>query len=890
MPTLKIKDIKPEYAAKEVRDASGNVLSWDQVLKYYPDYEIEVDNNGKPLQYKSTPAQDYRLLENIVENDPNGPYAATKWLLGQQVALPLGALGVVTAPAAITVGGIAGGVGGDILGNYASDWLFNNPDKEYKLNQDITITPRTATRLVGSLVGGIAGGAGAYTTQQNVVKPYLISREIKRMPLTGSDELPSNVGWGPKQTITVSHKSDSPKPLVLLNPERYDAVNEGANPLGIWYQGKLGIPRTVNTGATKAQRARKLFDDRPFTHKGDLTLEKPLVTIGEVPNRSTLSHQAEKLGADGIMYNGVYDNGYKNNQVILSFKQHNNPHLGIKAYRGGNPNGFFFSTDPNYASQYGTLRQYDLIARNPEITETPLLFPKDVVAQDMYIDDLIKGDYSKDVIIGKDAITNEGLTPSTGYELIVRNPDNITGTQKKAIENLKSYSINSSNLKSNYLDDNGNWDMSKIKEELKSGKKDLIDWIKSEEYRIAAEANVREAEKMGLKYIPTYEYPAFKEFEKFGSKVNFVIEPDNNAMGWVGTSSDSPIVINLPNAKNIRTVEAHEAAHKVRHGWVDPNHPELDLKKQMDYLRYKNGLIFDESASDLTTETGNIFYNFGTKGFPHEAAANLRDLGKMYGIKITDKYPGPNKVRELLKTMESNASEGFQKKFIKALKKDDASLENVWKALNGTFYTLTGAAMLGIPYVYAKKSGGSLIPKHQIGTIVQDKYYRFCGPMYHALYKAFKNVGKVSENQAMQLARYATYQMANESGYGTSRLAREQHNYGGMKNGNKGWQKFNSMEDFANQFVRNQMKNFKETLGAQNYDDYIDGLFDYQYQYAPDEGKELYNSNLQGVQSRVDSNIDKYINRMSKFYKPDIDLNSDNLIFKTRSTIYDKPM
>ena len=809
MPTLKIKDIKPEYAAKEVRDASGNVLSWDQVLLHYPNYEIQVDENGKPLQQKSTPAQDYRFLENIVKNDPNGPYAATNWLLGQQVMLPLGAIGAVTAPVVATVGGIAGGVLGDVGGHYLSNYLYDNPDKPIKLfNTNLEFTPRTATSLGGSFIGGIAGGAGAYMTQQKVVNPYLLSKEIKRMPLTGSDELPSNVGWGPKQTITVSHKSDSPKPLVLFNPERYDVVNEGANPLGIWYQGKLGIPRTVDTGATlekatKAQRARQLFDRRLFTHKGDIPLEKPLVTIGEVPNRSTLSYQAEKLGADGIIYNGVYDNGYNNNQVILSFKQHT-----------ATPDRFSFNT------------------KSSKLTEA----------------------------------------------------------EKQAIENLKSYSINSSNLKSNYLDDNGNWNMSKIKEELKSGKKDLIDWIKSEEYRIAAEANVREAEKMGLKYIPTYEYPAFKEFEKFGSKVNFVIEPNNNAMGWVGTSSDSPIVINLANAKNIRTIGGHEAAHKVRHGWVDPNHPELDLKKQMDYLRYKNGLIFDESASDLTTETGNIFYNFGTKGYPHEAAANMRDLGKMYGIKITDKYPGPDKVRELLKTMEENASEGFQKKFIKAIKKDAASSENVWKALNGTFYTLTGAAVLGIPYIYAKKSGGSLIPKHQIGTVVQDKYYRFCGPMYHALYKAFKNVGKVSENQAMQLARYATYQMANESGYGTSRLAREQHNYGGMKNGNKGWQKFNSMEDFANQFVRNQMKNFKETLSAQNYDEYIDGLFDYQYQYAPDEGKELYNSNLQGVQSRVNSNIDKYINGMSKFYKSDMDLNSDNLIFKTRSTIYDKPM
>ena len=56
-----------------------------------------------------------------------------------------------------------------------------------------------------------------------------------------------------------------------------------------------------------------------------VTFKKPIQTIGEVPNRSSLSYEAEKIGADGIIYNGVYDNGYNNNQVIFSF---NKPELG----------------------------------------------------------------------------------------------------------------------------------------------------------------------------------------------------------------------------------------------------------------------------------------------------------------------------------------------------------------------------------------------------------------------------------------------------------------------------------------------------------------------------------------------------------------------------------
>jgi hypothetical protein len=45
-----------------------------------------------------------------------------------------------------------------------------------------------------------------------------------------------------------------------------------------------------------------------------------MTTVGDVPDRSVLSYEAEKMGADGIIYNNVYDNGYDNNQVIFSFK------------------------------------------------------------------------------------------------------------------------------------------------------------------------------------------------------------------------------------------------------------------------------------------------------------------------------------------------------------------------------------------------------------------------------------------------------------------------------------------------------------------------------------------------------------------------------------------
>ena len=251
---------------------------------------------------------------------------------------------------------------------------------------------------------------------------------------------------------------------------------------------------------------------------------------------------------------------------------------------------------------------------------------------------------------------------------------------------IESYNVNQ------YLT-NGQWNLPKIKEDMLAGKQDFIEWIESPEYRIAAEANKKEAEAMGLKYVPTYEYPAYSDIKSKGAPVTFTIQPENNAMGWVATNQNSPITINLAKAKNIRSVMAHETAHKARHGWVDPNYSNFDIKKQQAYLRYKNSQVFQDDRADLTKEAGNMFYDFSSTGFPHEAVTNSRDLGKYYGIKVGQEYPGPEKTLELLNKMEREANTGFQKKFVQAFRKDPEHLKYVWKALNGTQWAITPLAL-----------------------------------------------------------------------------------------------------------------------------------------------------------------------------------------------------
>lgn len=137
--------------------------------------------------------------------------------------------------------------------------------------------------------------------------------------------LPNNVGWGPRQSIHVTHDANTSNKLQLHSPERWDVVYEGAPEAGIWYQGKVGNPRTaanhsVPGKAEKAAAARDRFAKRPYRVEGDLELERPIVTVGDVADRAALERAADKMSADGVIFNNVYDNGYSNNQVIFSLR------------------------------------------------------------------------------------------------------------------------------------------------------------------------------------------------------------------------------------------------------------------------------------------------------------------------------------------------------------------------------------------------------------------------------------------------------------------------------------------------------------------------------------------------------------------------------------------
>lgn len=186
-------------------------------------------------------------------------------------------------------------------------------------------------------IGNLAGGFGMrnFGPKLKPVKDMAVggnkwarARVISKTINKGTpsvEPLPNNVGWGPRQSIHVVHDKNSARLPKLYFPERWDAIHEGAPEVGIWYQGKFGNPRTaanhsIPGKAEKAAKARERFAKRPYRVEGDLELERPIVTVGDVPNRAALERAADKMSADGVVFNNVYDNGYSNNQVIFSLR------------------------------------------------------------------------------------------------------------------------------------------------------------------------------------------------------------------------------------------------------------------------------------------------------------------------------------------------------------------------------------------------------------------------------------------------------------------------------------------------------------------------------------------------------------------------------------------
>lgn len=176
---------------------------------------------------------------------------------------------------------VAGGYAGNEAVNKITNVASNDKYKDWAdmLSKTTGMNPVVADFFnIGNLAGGF--GMRNFGPKLKPVKDMAVggnkwarARVISKTINKGTpsvEPLPNNVGWGPRQSIHVVHDKNSARLPKLYFPERWDAIHEGAPEVGIWYQGKLGNPRTaanhsIPGKAEKAAKARERDLPRDLT-------------------------------------------------------------------------------------------------------------------------------------------------------------------------------------------------------------------------------------------------------------------------------------------------------------------------------------------------------------------------------------------------------------------------------------------------------------------------------------------------------------------------------------------------------------------------------------------------------------------------------------------------
>lgn len=228
------------------------------------------------------------------------------------------------------------------------------------------------------------------------------------------------------------------------------------------------------------------------------------------------------------------------------------------------------------------------------------------------------------------------------------------------------------------------WDTNIIQDELKQGRKDLIDWVNNPEFIKAQQQNKAEAQQMGLEYIPLHERSTFKD--------RLSLLDDANTYKWYADNkaSESGYVenplgnyanlmhINLANVDPYRFTISHEGGHMLGMGGPDlPSSSSQSILKQLKYLKYKSRQVLKPG----------YWYNdqFDLSEYPYEAVQNLRNLGQELNLSVGQQYPGYKNALDII-----NNSEKTMRSFLKPyLKTDEESMPYVWKALVGTQFGLS---------------------------------------------------------------------------------------------------------------------------------------------------------------------------------------------------------
>lgn len=146
---------------------------------------------------------------------------------------------------------------------------------------------------------------------------------------------------------------------------------------------------------------------------------------------------------------------------------------------------------------------------------------------------------------------------------------------------------------------------------------------------------------------------------------------------------------------------------------------------------------------------------------------------------------------------------------------------------------------------YILKGTGNYVPKTLQEKVVVD--------LYNANYKSARR--NMPREDALRQAHYRTTQQMMESGYGTSKQARKQNNYGGMGGSNS--YNYKTINDFTDHVDTTMFKNFKNSYKAPTLKSYINGLYNGRIGAYSETPIEIYDKEFRGTHPRTSKIIEQ---------------------------------
>ena len=315
---MTLREARKEYGPTHIK--TSNLPGYDELQLPYQEQNDINDARQMQIRQGDRSVRD-RSMTQMNKTEMNNLANLSLTIGGTAAAIPV----LLTAPIA-TVGAFAGGVGGNFLGDKAtqrfSDGKYNTwGDAMQDWTNGYIRADNAAITNPGALLGGAIGGAVVPTALVKGAQAIASSRPVVTRRLasainqavksteTPRELFPGQIGWAPRQTLTGYHASETPILEFDYNFPNW-AVKTHNAPKGIYFTAN----ETAPSGGFLAKR--------PYVQQVKTTLDRPMVQVGEVPavGKNAIRNQIEQIamdrGVDGIIYDGIADNQLKGQTIV----------------------------------------------------------------------------------------------------------------------------------------------------------------------------------------------------------------------------------------------------------------------------------------------------------------------------------------------------------------------------------------------------------------------------------------------------------------------------------------------------------------------------------------------------------------------------------------------